>query len=127
MHDCMMKGAMAGDPDAAFAEAMTAHHEGAIKMAKTQLKYGKDPEMRKLAEDIIKAQQPEIDQIQTWLKGKVKNDLLPQAPACGAYYLLLSLVIANIPAIRTTPRNKTMDIIKINRRRATGKMRLIPY
>ncbi|ELR8804057.1 DUF305 domain-containing protein, partial [Salmonella enterica] len=48
-------------------------HEGAIEMAKTQLKYGKDPEMRKLAEDIIKAQQPEIDQMHAWLKGKVKK------------------------------------------------------
>ncbi|EAA1645021.1 DUF305 domain-containing protein [Salmonella enterica subsp. enterica serovar Richmond] len=73
MHDGMMKGAMAHDPDVAFAESMTAHHEGAIEMAKTQLKYGKDPEMRKLAEDIIKAQQPEIDQMQAWLKEKRKK------------------------------------------------------
>lgn len=52
----------------AFAESMTAHHEGAIEMEKTQLKYGKYLEMRKLAEDIIKAQPPEIDQMQAWLK-----------------------------------------------------------
>ncbi len=37
-------------------------------MSETQLKFGKDPEMRKLAEDIIKAQQPEIDQMQNGLK-----------------------------------------------------------
>ncbi|EQA8868621.1 CopM family metallochaperone [Citrobacter braakii] len=73
MHDGMMKGAMAQDPDVAFAEGMTAHHQGAIDMAKTQLKYGKDPEMRKLAEDIIRAQQPEIDQMQTWLKEQKKH------------------------------------------------------
>ncbi|EIK8554987.1 DUF305 domain-containing protein, partial [Salmonella enterica subsp. enterica serovar Newport] len=29
MHDGMMKGAMAQDPDVAFAEGMTAHHQGA--------------------------------------------------------------------------------------------------
>lgn len=42
-------------------------------MAKTQLKYGRDPEMRKLAEDIINAQQPEIDQMQAWLKKNNKD------------------------------------------------------
>ncbi len=42
-------------------------------MAKTQLKYGRDPEMCNLAEDIIKAQQPEIDQMQAWLKKNNKD------------------------------------------------------
>lgn len=42
-------------------------------MAKTQLKYGKDPEMRELAEDIIKAQQQEIDLMQAWLKKNNKG------------------------------------------------------
>ena len=59
MHD-----GMAQDMDVAFAEGMTADHQEAIDMAETQLKYGKDPEMRKMAEDIIKAQQPKIDQMQ---------------------------------------------------------------
>lgn len=65
MHDGMMKWAMAQDPDVAFAESMTAHHEGAIEMAKALLKYDKYPEMRKLAETINKAQQLKIDQMQT--------------------------------------------------------------
>ncbi|PQI84682.1 DUF305 domain-containing protein, partial [Acinetobacter baumannii] len=43
-----------------------------IQMSETQLKFGKDPEMRKLAEDIIKAQQPEIDQMQKWVKNHEK-------------------------------------------------------
>ncbi|MEA9390231.1 DUF305 domain-containing protein [Acerihabitans sp. TG2] len=68
MHDNMMAGVMSSNPDVAFAKGMTAHHQGAIDMAKTELKYGKDPEMRKLAKDIIKAQQPEIDQMQMWVK-----------------------------------------------------------
>ena len=42
-------------------------HEGAIAMAETELKYGKDPEMRKLAQDIIKAQKGEIEQMNKWL------------------------------------------------------------
>ena len=37
-------------------------------MAQIELKYGSDPEMRKLAQDIIDAQGPEIKQMQDWLK-----------------------------------------------------------
>ncbi|OSN06479.1 DUF305 domain-containing protein [Lonsdalea iberica] len=68
MHRDMMKSMSVQNPDAAFAQGMIAHHQGAIAMAKTQLRFGKDPELRKLAEDIIKAQQPEIEQMQKWLE-----------------------------------------------------------
>lgn len=68
MHARMMEGMQSSDPDIAFAKGMIAHHQGAIDMARTELKYGKDPELRQLAEEIIKAQQPEIDQMQAWLK-----------------------------------------------------------
>jgi len=67
MHDKMMAAVNESDPDKAFAKGMVAHHEGAIAMAETELKYGKDPEMRKLAQDIIKAQKGEIEQMNKWL------------------------------------------------------------
>jgi uncharacterized protein (DUF305 family) len=67
MHEKMMAAVKEPDPDKAFAKGMIAHHEGAIDMAETELKYGKDPEMRKLAEEIIKAQKGEIDQMNKWL------------------------------------------------------------
>ncbi|MDU1535376.1 MAG: DUF305 domain-containing protein, partial [Neisseria sp.] len=61
------------DPDVAFAAGMLPHHIGAVKMAEVELKYGKDPEMRKLAEDIINTQQAEIEQMQKWLKAHNKK------------------------------------------------------
>lgn len=66
----MMKGIMAADADEAFVRGMIAHHQGAVDMARIQLKYGKDTEMRKLAEEIIRAQEQEIKQMQSWLEKK---------------------------------------------------------
>lgn len=67
MHDEMMAGMNYNDPDNAFAHGMLGHHIGAVDMAEIQLKYGTDAEMRQLAQEIIDAQQPEIEQMQTWL------------------------------------------------------------
>jgi len=67
MHEKMMVAFKESDPDKAFAKGMIPHHEGAIAMAETELKYGKDPEMRKLAQDIIKAQKSEIEQMNKWV------------------------------------------------------------
>ena len=73
MHQDMMAAAQYKDPDVAFAAGMLPHHIGAVKMAEVELKYGKDPEMRNLAEDIINAQQAEIEQMQKWLKAHNKK------------------------------------------------------
>lgn len=68
MKDDMHTGVMSNDPDVAFAQGMLPHHQGAVDMARIQLKYGKDPEMRALAENIIKAQDAEMAQMKAWLK-----------------------------------------------------------
>lgn len=67
MHQPMMASITETDPDVAFVKGMIPHHEGAVEMAKTVLKYGKDPEIRKLAEDVIKAQEGEIKMMNDWL------------------------------------------------------------
>ncbi|MDR0805208.1 MAG: DUF305 domain-containing protein [Enterobacteriaceae bacterium] len=73
MHDPMMAVVNEKDPDVAFAKGMIPHHQGAIEMAKIELKYGKDPEMRKLAEAVIKAQDGEIKMMNDWLAAHEKK------------------------------------------------------
>ena len=70
MRDMHMK--LTGNPDLDFARGMIPHHEGAIDMAKLQLAHGKDPQLRKMAEQIIKDQEKEIGELQAWLKKNPK-------------------------------------------------------
>ena len=68
MHALASKNDATGDPDLDFARLMLVHHQAAIEMAKTELKYGKAPQMRRLAQEIITDQQSEIELMRLWLK-----------------------------------------------------------
>jgi uncharacterized protein (DUF305 family) len=49
-----------GDVDADFVAMMVPHHQGAIEMAKAVLRYGRNPQIKRLAQEIIVTQQQEI-------------------------------------------------------------------
>lgn len=71
----MAAAPMNGDADHDFATMMMPHHQGAIDMAKAELRYGKDPVMRRLAQEILVDQQSEIDAMQLWLTKSALNNV----------------------------------------------------
>jgi uncharacterized protein (DUF305 family) len=68
MHFAMASVESSGNSDTDFVALMLPHHQAAIDMAKTQLLYGTDPQMRRLAQQIIADQQSEIELMQLWIR-----------------------------------------------------------
>ena len=62
-----------GNADKDFVNGMVPHHQGAVEMAKIVLQYGKDPALKKLARDIVKAQDKEIAFMKAWLAKNAKQ------------------------------------------------------
>ena len=74
MHQQMMSGMqqmqqlpMTGNLDRDFATMMRHHHMQGIEMAKMELANGKSPEMKRMAQKIVRDQQKEIVAIDKWL------------------------------------------------------------
>ncbi len=60
-------GVTASQPyDALFIDGMIIHHEGAIAMANQALQSTDRPEIRRMAQEIIVAQQAEIERMHAW-------------------------------------------------------------
>ena len=68
----MRNAPMTGDPDHDFAAMMIPHHQGAIDMAKAELLYGRNPVLRRLAQEIITTQNSEIQVMQDQLSKSAK-------------------------------------------------------
>ena len=69
--------APSGDVDRDFAASMIPHHQGAIDMARAELRYGHNEQLRRIAQEIIVDQQQEIAAMDIALD-------LPPPPAAAA-------------------------------------------
>ena len=67
MHTAMAAVEPSGNGDADFVNLMLPHHQAAVDMARTELLYGNDPQMRRLAQEVITDQESEIQLMRLWL------------------------------------------------------------
>ncbi len=67
MNQDMMAVHNTGNTDRDFLLNMMPHHQGAIDMAETELRYGKDETLRRLAQNIVVNLRHEIGQMKAWL------------------------------------------------------------
>jgi hypothetical protein len=68
-----------GDADYDFVAGMIPHHQGAVDMAQTVLMYGQDPQVRRLAREIIRSQNLEIKWMQGYMAQLKARGLKPVA------------------------------------------------
>src|SRR5947199_9862366 len=68
-----------GDVDADFVATMVPYHQGAIDMAQAQLRYGRNEQLRRLAQAIIVTQQEQL----AAMRQTIGKPLSPSAPSPG--------------------------------------------
>ncbi|WP_169392201.1 MULTISPECIES: DUF305 domain-containing protein [Psychrobacter] len=56
------------DADLAFAQTLLPHYLGAIAMAKIELTYGRDDDMRQFAQSFINSRQPLVTLLESWVQ-----------------------------------------------------------
>jgi hypothetical protein len=95
-----------GNIDRDFAAMMIPHHQGAIEMAQAELRYGRNEQLRRIAQEIIVEQQQEIAAMHLALDQPLPPS--PPAPTQG----LSPAPTQGLPATNTTtstmPHQHTM-------------------
>ncbi|WP_406723839.1 DUF305 domain-containing protein [Streptomyces sp. GD-15H] len=59
-----LKASKGTEFDRMFAQMMVDHHKGAVEMAQDEQKNGRNATAKKLAEDVVKTQSAEVEQLQ---------------------------------------------------------------
>lgn len=81
MLDAMSQGMQTDNADVAFVQSMLAHQNAALQLAQIELKYGRDEQLRKLAEDSLFTRSNEIRWLQNWLAHNVNTGKPTTMPA----------------------------------------------
>ncbi len=78
--------------DRAFLSMMVVHHQGAIDMSKAVVNNVRDAQVKMWANDIIKVQQQEIGQMNTWLRALGGPDKSAQSGMAGEMNTMLAVL-----------------------------------
>ncbi|HEX8379501.1 MAG TPA: DUF305 domain-containing protein [Allosphingosinicella sp.] len=79
MHEGVSRTPVTGDLDRDFVALMVPHHQSAVEMARVYLEHGRDPELRRLSQNIVASQEAEIRQ----MRGRHPVPAAGSAPAAG--------------------------------------------
>ena len=66
MDGMMNPGQPSGNVDQDYAQLMVPHHQSAVDMAKAELAHGRDTKLKEMAQQMITAQEKEIQQFKAW-------------------------------------------------------------
>lgn len=105
-----MTAAATGKPDLDFMQGMIPHHQGAIEMSKVVLQFGKDAEVKALAENVIKAQEGEIAFMKSWLQKTDTSTLVASPEASKGNADAMNAMMKNMTM--TYSDNADVDYIK---------------
>jgi len=92
-----------GNPDRDFAAMMISHHRGAVEMARAELASGTDSGIRRLAEDIIAAQEREIAEMQRIMVALPGGDVKANGAAYDALMGSMSGMMSSHPVPSGNP------------------------
>lgn len=98
---------LTGDPDKDFAALLIAHHEDLVFLAKTQLEYGGDRQMRQLAQRLDDEASKQISELKEWQVRSRQADYKAQPdqppPGSGPLDQRARVTQAPAPAAQSTP------------------------
>ncbi|MBA3961208.1 MAG: DUF305 domain-containing protein [Chthoniobacterales bacterium] len=122
MDNDMMAAPMTGNPDHDMSAMMIPHHQGAIDMAREYLGQGKDPVLRRLAQEIIVTQAQEIDVMQRRLAlldstktepSKIAEESTPPATAASGDRVYTGDQTSNTVSVIDPDSNKLLGVIRL--------------
>ena len=105
MKEDMGKAAQTGDPSLDFLNEMLPHSEAAVSMAENILKYGKNEQVKKLAETILREQlngTAKMEELKSRLEANPQVNKQAEAAYLQAYTKIFNTMIAAMESAKPT-------------------------